>query len=50
MFWISLIYDVVLMMIMMLQEPFSVQHSSSQQEAQQSQQDVYHVHQVQPTT
>ena len=34
----------------MLQDPLGVQHSRPQQEAQQSQQDVHHVHQVQPTT
>lgn len=42
--------DDVDLMLLMLQEPLSVQHSRSQQEAQQSQQNVYCVHQVQPTT
>ncbi len=42
--------EAVDVVMLMLQEPLSVQHPRSQQEAQQSQQDVHCVHQVQPTT
>ena len=41
---VKLLEDGVDLMFLMLQDPLSVQHSRSQQEAQQSQQDVYYVH------
>lgn len=40
----KLLEDVVDLILLMLQEPLGVQHSRSQQEAQQSQQDVHYVY------
>lgn len=41
---------VVMVLLMVLQEPGGVQYSRSEQEAKQSQQDVYNVGEVQPPT